>query len=183
MYLAQVTGFKSSAPVISVICGGTTFYYFENPQEKEVFFNLPANGQEYIILDDEVEKLKRPINYICPPLPKREKNITIPLRFNVSVGPNPHKASVEKLGDDTNVLIDESFIDNPCELVFILFHEYGHHYYFEEWKCDVFAAKNMLERGYNPSQCYYSSALCLSDRKPERKVKLYKYLEQVKYEK
>jgi hypothetical protein len=176
--LNKIQGFESYSPVILILDDrGKPFYYFENKKGNRITFNLPKGN--YTVKDSIISDLKRPLRYVCPLLPLDEKNIPVTQNFDVKIGVNENKASIDT--KNGFVLLDEKFIneDKP-QLIFIQFHELGHFKYFTEWKCDVFSAAMMLERGYNPTQCYYSSAFCLSQKQEERKNKLLKFLERVK---
>jgi hypothetical protein len=178
LILDKTQGFKSFSPVIHIKDGrGKTFYYFDNKKGERITFNLPKG--EYKVFDCFISDLKRPLTYVCPPLPKREKNIPVTQNFDVKVGINKNKASIDVR--EGFVLLDEKFIQEDLpQLIFIQFHELGHFLYFTEWKCDVFSASEMLKRGFNPTQCYYSSAFCLSQKQEERKNTLLKFLKGVK---
>mgnify|MGYP003346752442 FL=1 len=78
-------------------------------------------------------------------------------------------------------------------MVFVLFHENGHFFYggekhgtkayFDnEHYCDCYAAKKMLERGFNPSQCLFAVEMCLSeeDSSRDRKDRMFDFLKRVK---
>ena len=110
-------------------------------------------------------------------MPKFEKNIPIK-DITVIVQENKHKCSIDvKTG---NIYIDPQFDTNPCMKASILGHELGHFYYATEWKCDVFSAWQMLQKGYNPSQCMYANGFCLSDNAEDRKDILFTWLQKVK---
>lgn len=177
LIVSEVSGFKSNDLIIEVLdTNYKAFYYFENPNSKTVTFNLPIG--EYIILCD-VEKLANHLRYVCPELPRKEKNIETPEKINISVLDNPNKASFENWSG--NMLIDHSIWSKPIpQRRFVMGHELGHTYYFTEWKCDVFSAYGMLQMGYNPSQCFYANYFCLSDGQRERKIKLHNWLKKVK---
>lgn len=174
----EIQGFQSYSPIIHILDDrGITFYYFKNKECKRVTFNLPKGF--YTVKDCIISDLKRPLTYVIPQLPKDEKSIPVTHNFDVKIGTNKNKASIDT--GSGFVLLDETFINGDLpKLLFIQFHELGHFKYFTEWKCDVFSASEMLKRGYNPTQCYYSSAFCLSQKQKERKDILLKFLERVK---
>lgn len=176
MYLKEITGFESYSPVIIIKHGGKIFYYKENLEQKRITFNLPTGNFE---VHCEIERLKRPLRYEYPKLPPKEKKNGVAPQINITIGQNPNKASYTyKTGE---MFLDEA-IDNRdrCGKVFVMGHELGHSYYTTEWKCDVFSASQMLERGFNPSQCYYANAFCLSAKQGHRKDILFSFLEKVK---
>lgn len=175
--LETITGFESTERVVEIFDGAQRpFYYLENPQGKRVTFNLPV-GKYYPAC--EIEPLEKPLRYVCPELPKKEKNVPMVPRLNIEVAANPNKASYRNA--DGYMLIDHSIWDKSIpERRFVMGHELGHTYYFTEWKCDVFSAFTMLEQGYNPSQCFYANFHCLSAAQDERKNILYTQLKKVK---
>lgn len=175
-----VTGYKTTDEEIMIIDSDEReFYYYHNPLQKTVCFNLPIG--EYFT-ENEIIKLRRPIKYICPPLPKPDKDL-IPQEMNFFVTDNPHKASIDVSTGD--VIIDHSINEKEKPFkCFVLLHEVGHNYYnggTHEHFCDIFAAKTMLEKlGFNPSQVYLAQEFCLSENSINRKDFLYNYLKKVK---
>ena len=109
-----------------------------------------------------------------------EKIGKYPAEFNYTVAPNRNKCSVDI---ETGLIIldpDKEKEWTKPFLNFVIFHELGHVHYFTEWKCDLHSIAKMLEFGFNPSQCLYSSYLCLSESQQARKDKAEKFLNQVK---
>ncbi len=175
--LNKITGFESNACEIEILdFTGERFYFITNDEEKRITFNLPV-GVYFTFV--EVRELKRPLTYVTPRLPFPEKRISIPPVVDIYEEENPNKASVST--SKHYIVIDPEFVGSgvPRE-VFIKFHELGHYKYKTEWKCDVFSASEMLKRGFNPTQCYYSSAFCLSEKQDERKEILFRFLEKTK---
>ena len=174
--LSKITGFKCSEPVIVIQDAKGIFYHMENPTEKEILFNLPSG---IFSTENKVEKLPRPLTYICAPLPKPDKN-HIPVEMEFIICDNPNKCSIDiKTG---KVFIDYSLAERETPFLnFVLFHEVGHNYYkggIHEHYCDFFAAKMMLEKyGFNPSQVYFAQEFCLSERSIDRKDLLFNYLQ------
>lgn len=178
--LEKVQGFECFDSLIRITDEhGRTLYYFNNPERKRITFNLPS-GTWYS--ENHLTKLKRPLKYISPPLPAPTKRV--PLKMpKYSIEPNPHKCSV-------NVRTGEVIIDPHINakdipfLMLILFHEAGHNYYegggIGENYCDIFAATQMLKRGYNPSQINYAQEFCLGERSLNRKDYLFNFLKKVK---
>lgn len=175
-----VTGYRTQDEIITVLDEeGKTFYYYENPNRQQIFFNLSCG---LFFTDNEMQKLQRPIKYICPNLPKPDKNI-IPVEMEFFVTDNPSKASIDVATG--NVIIDHSIHEKERPFkCFVLLHEVGHNYYnggTHEHLCDIFAAKTMLEKfGFNPSQVYLAQEFCLSENSVNRKDFLYNYLKKVK---
>ena len=179
LYVDKITGF--SVPLSSVIIlddRGIPFYQMVAQDDKPITFNLPAgmyDASEAIL--SVIEKLKRPLRYITPTLPKYERTeFPAPTEFEIIFQPNPNKCSVDKgVIGKMRIICDPSFKVHPKPfLAFIWGHELGHYKYKSEWKCDLFSAKMMLERGFNPSQCYHASHHTLS--KGERKEDLFNFL-------
>ena len=54
----------------------------------------------------------------------------------------------------------------------VYFHEMGHLLYATESKADLFAAKMMLDLGFNTSQVGYTNLEMLSERQKERKKEI-----------
>jgi len=186
----EVSGFCSFDSVISITDQrGRPFYYFRNPNRNRVTFNLPA-GIYYT--DNRVKRLNKALRYELPELPKPNRWMKRPEDFELKVEDNPNKCSVYL--EKGIIIIDPALIELPQPmLTHVLQHELGHYQYgakgqasrkdkmFYEVCCDKFAAKQMCEHlGYNPSQSFYSTNICLSEGQAERKQELYNYLKQAK---
>lgn len=177
MLVRKLTGFESFDSIILITDSrGNTFYYMENEKCDRVAFNLIAG--EYNTTS-EISPLQRPLEYVLPNLPRPERWMRVPDNFDVEFTPNKNKASVNLWDGLAFVDNDYSEGDTP-QLIFLQYHELGHYYYKTEWKCDVFAAYQMIKRGFNPSQCYYADACCLSDKNDARKNILLAWLKKVK---
>jgi len=190
--ISCITGFKCSDSVIDIRSrDGRGLYYMKNPKQNEISFNLIAGEW---VTRNELEKLKKPLVYVCPPLPQRTVFRKIKL-FDFRVGNNPNKCTIDfSKGKEADVFLDYEIAEQDIpQLTFVLYHENGHFFYggkesgtkayFDnEHYCDVYAAKNMLERGFNPSQCIYGCELCLSEAEhsKERKDRLFDWLKRVK---
>lgn len=172
----KITGFRAFGSPVVIFKEGREFYYLE-PEDRECTFNLPA-GRYWT--ENILDKLEKPLEYICPPVPKPEKRILKNLpSYEIRTGDNPNKASV-RIGTG-DIFLDSEFVQKPEPfLTFVLFHELSHNKYFTEWKCDVNAANEMLKRGFNPSQCFYGNYYCLSNRQAERKDILFDWLKKVR---
>ncbi len=146
---------------------GKDFYFFM-PKKFPFTFNMPR-GKYYTNNKLTRVSFYDPANSIN--LPPKQKNKIIPkkiqeLRF--SIIRNPSKASIAV--DKHFVMIDPQMIKKTLpEILFILFHEFGHYYYFDEEKCDAYAKKQMLRLGYNPSQISAAINNTLSNKQCERK--------------
>ena len=141
-------------------------------------FNLPAG--EYHT-GNTFKKLSNPVKFkvkIPEGLPKNWKTVLkkygMP-KFQIRY--NENKASIDvakKL-----IIIDPYLADRAPAYVrdFVLFHELGHIFFPRrkyislndptgikaESLCDEFAAMMMIEKGYNPSQCFHGINKCLTD--------------------
>lgn len=175
--LAVITGFETTAHTVEIFDGAARpFYFLENKEGKRVTFNLPPG--KYLPAC-EIKPLEKPLRYVCPELPKKEKSVPVVPELDITVGSNPNKASYKNATGE--MFIDYSIWNKAIpERRFVMGHELAHTYYFTEWKCDVFSAAKMLERGYNPSQCFYANHHCLSDAQEARKKILYDFLRKVK---
>ena len=93
-------GYCSSDSVIDIKSkDGRTLYYFENDGRFPIKFNLPRGTW---FTDNKVSRLPRPLEYICPEIPKPELNRNVkPMQFRA--GNNPHKCSIDFQG--------KSFVD------------------------------------------------------------------------
>jgi len=110
-------------------------------------------------------KLKRPKII----MPRRERNLNHNWKdFNIEFGNNPNKCSIyhnKKL-----ILFDKSFENRPMyQLAFMIYHEKGHNYYSTEKFADMYAVRQMLNIGYNPSQIVRAPLVTLSDKSNDRK--------------
>ena len=142
------------------------FYYHKGNENGRFFFNLPK-GEYYT--SNNIERCGEPIPVNLPKLPPPEKQKTLPKKVNVSFLENPNKASI--LVDKHKIFVDPKIMKLPLpSIVFVLFHEIGHYYYKDEKKCDLFAVREMLKRGFNPSQCGIAIDEALSDKSLERKI-------------
>lgn len=150
MIIERKTGFSGIAPITIYDKKGREFYSKKrstNPDGR-VYFNLPAG---VYITNNALRKLRRPITYVCPPLPKIEYKRPLP-KLQVIVEPNPRKCTV--FFETGIIKLDPEYANKPLpNLLHILFHELGHFQYVTEWKCDVFSCFLMLKFGMNPSQC------------------------------
>ncbi len=203
----KITAFASlSQPIDVYAMDGRGVYTHPNTKGEEVHFNLPQGEYE---TESDLTELPYPLEYICPELPNRVVYRSMKHMLFI-VAPNPHLCSIhfaqdKKATAEVNAMLKE----NPGSVVveidpvlakseipfleYILFHEQGHFYYGGAGKqgtkkyykienyCDIFAAKEMMTFGFNPSQCYYACELSLSERPGAlwRKYQLGKWLSKV----
>ena len=138
------SGFKCSGDIRVYDRNEKPFYFFN--AKGPVHFNLPKGIYK-------VEKSLTPCNfrtYKLPTLPKFERRLPLPKKFTIRYGENPNTCSV--FLREGYILADNSLKELPTPArTFIYFHELGHYFYVSEEKCDLFAARQMLKRGFNPS--------------------------------
>ena len=151
LILEQKTGFVSSLPFCVYEPNGNVFYSSEFTDKiakgERLEFNLPAGEYRY---DGSFIKLPFPIPVRHITLPMKERNYA-PKRYEIRFGDNPNKCTI--FYDEGVILFDNSFKNKPLYIKYhIYFHELGHHWYKTEWKADLYSAKKMLEKGFNPSQ-------------------------------
>jgi hypothetical protein len=168
--LEEKTGFSTSLPFTIYEPDGKVFYSsdFTDKIEKgeRLEFNLPAGQYKY---DGSFIKLPYPVPVKSITLPLRERNLA-KKRYEIKFGDNPNKCTI--FYDEGLILFDTSFKSKPLYIKYtIYFHELGHHWYKTEWKADLYAAKMMLDKGFNPSQIGMASLESLSDDSYQRKVK------------
>lgn len=126
------------------------FYYRDKPQR----FNLPPGDY---ISHTEIRRLKNRLPNHIRRVPRPEVNDyeTAPGYYILVISPNPNKASINlKSGVIT---IDPELAKNEIIKNYVIEHELGHYYYRgngqeSERKCDMFAMKRMIDKGYNRSQ-------------------------------
>lgn len=154
---------------------GLVFYEHKgNPTGEAFYFNLPRG--EYLT-KNELVKLKEPIPVHLPKLPKPQKNLKFPAKVSISYSKNPNKASVWTALN--HIKIDPDMMKRTIpEIMFLAFHEAGHYLYKDEEKCDLFAVREMLKLGFNPSQCFFAvrDALGNFETSVNRKICIYKKL-------
>lgn len=163
----NVSGFFTVDDNIKIFdVNGNLFYIFKkNKDNEKTKFNLPA-GVFYT--ENNLIKLPKKIKYKKIELPKPQVLKKMPEKFKIIYSANPNKCTVFI---DKGLIVFDNFFKTvfPFVRYFILLHELGHYFYKTEKFCDLFAAKNMLERGYNPSQIYFASKFTLSKNAEHRK--------------
>lgn len=174
--LDKKTGFKSIADRVTVWTVDGEPFYIQTKKSNEIYFNLPKG--DYII-ECDVVRLKKPINFTLPKLPKYERNIKFPNKIEIVFCTNPNKCSIDL--ERGLIMCDFSIKQkNKAEQTFVLFHELGHYYYKTESFCDLFASLHMLKQGFNPSQLYFSVNGCLSDHSIDRKENVLNFSKKIK---
>lgn len=163
--LEEKTGFSSLLPFVVYESGGQVFYSSEFTthiaEGRRLEFNLPAGNYRY---DGQFIKLPHPVRIMNITLPQKERNIQ-KKKYEIRFGSNKNKCTI--FYDEGLILFDDSFRSKPMYIKEAIYaHELGHHWYRTEWKADLYAARYMLQRGYNPSQIGLASVESLTD-KPE----------------
>ncbi len=165
LILEHKTGFSSILPFAIYEPNGTLFYssdftdHIKNGERLD--FNLPAGSYKF---DGLFTKLSFPVPVKNINLPLPERNINRK-RYEIIWGDNPNKCSI--FYKEGVILFDNSLKSKPLYVKYgIYYHELGHHWYKTESKADLFAAKKMLDKGFNPSQIGLVVLESLSD-KPE----------------
>jgi hypothetical protein len=175
LILEEKTGFTSSLPFEIFEPNGNLFYSSDFTDHiakgERLDFNLPAGEYKYngsfIKLADPV-----PVKNIILPLPERDIKGK---RYSIIFGTNPNKCSI--FYDTGVILFDNSFKSKPLYIKYgVYYHELGHHWYKTESKADLYAAKKMLDKGFNPSQIGFASIESLSEKSFERKEKIVNHL-------
>lgn len=142
-------GFVTHDKYLRIYDERKTLFYFHtlNPEQKTVHFNLPR-GIYYTTNSVKQTTVRK---YKLPELPKRERNFKQPKKITVVYKENPNKASI--FIEKHLIILDPSIktLSRP-QLVYILNHERGHYYYSTEHYCDLYAMREMLKKGFNPSQ-------------------------------
>jgi hypothetical protein len=143
MKLTQKTGFEplGDGPIF---LGGKLVYLAKRGER----FNLPPGRYSHNLM---LVPLADPVFYELPKLPEKERDyVREPEKENFELRKNPSKASINpKTG---HMIFDPGLLDYPKYVFdFVVFHELGHYHYGTEEKCDIFAVRQMLEKGWNPS--------------------------------
>lgn len=157
-------GCKSNDSFICVFdCKGKIFYIIKNDKQK--YFNLPKGDY---FTNNEIT-ITKPFIHKIPSLPKFEVKRPNVNDFDISFGNNPYKATVDF--NKETILVDYALLKLPffC-LVWIIYHEKGHQFYKSEFKCDLYATRQMLLKGYNYSQVKLAPLLTLSELSIERMI-------------
>lgn len=158
LHVPKKGGFYSDQNVIIYDSLGHLFYQNHPKKAKFLEFNLPPGN--YNVLG-RVHRANQPIEFNLPTLPKAMRHFQGMQAPTFNFGKNPNKATITFFKNgETQILIDRDFYNNIGQLGrdFVRFHELGHFRYDGsqegEQYCDLFAACEMLKRGYNPSQLY-----------------------------
>ena len=173
--LTEKKGFSSLLPFSIYDNSGVIFYSDKFTtvisEGKRLFFNLPKG--EYFV-KGFIQKLAKPIESENIELPRPERFKPLK-KYRVIYRKNPNKCTIYY--NAGLIVFDASFKRYPKFIRDnIYFHELGHHIYKSEELADLFAAKKMLEKGYNKSQIGLTSLIALSDRSNYRKSFIFEKL-------
>src|SRR6476620_2894304 len=104
LQLNRITGFKSADNIIRIYDkDDRTLYYFENPTNEDICFNL-IRGEWFT--DNNLTKLSKPLVYITPPIAEPEINREVK-PMNIRVGENPNKCTIDfDHPDFVDILVD-----------------------------------------------------------------------------
>lgn len=167
--LDKITGFRVVNPYEPVIIRdkrGILFYSTEDMTPRVTYFNMPAG--EFFVDSGWIEPVGKPRRYELATLPPHERDYGAMENFTITYEPNPNKCTV--YWDLKEIVFDTSFMERPIpEVMFILFHEYGHRYFETEKFADLYASNRMKLSGYNPSQIALAQVGSLSERQQPRK--------------
>jgi hypothetical protein len=146
------TGFRSNDLKIRIYDNNMDLFYSHDRDQGATFFNLPKGTYR---TTNKIYICSHPRKYKLPQLPPKERNKKVPNTLQIVYGNNPHKASI--YFDLNKIFIDNSIknLSKPQKRHIIL-HEIAHYYYKTEQYCDLWAAREMLKAGYNPSQVFFS---------------------------
>lgn len=164
--LREKTGFFTNDAKVRIYTREVDLFYFKDPKKLPFHFNLPRG----VYYTNNTLKETQARRYKLPMLPAKERHKKIPNNLEIVYGNNPHKASI--YFEKHMILLDYGIkkLSKPQKTNIIL-HELAHYYYKTEKYCDLWAAREMLVQGYNPSQIFFSiyGTLNNSDTSLERK--------------
>lgn len=163
------TGFRVIDPYEPIIIRdsrGILFYSTEDMTPRVEYFNLPEG--EFWVESGWFEQAKKPREYTLATLPPIERDYGDMSDFKISYEPNESKCTV--YWDLKEIVFDTSFQERPIpEVMFILFHEFGHRYFETEEFADLYASNQLKLLGYNPTQIALAQVGSLSERQTKRK--------------
>lgn len=146
MKLSKRQGFKSIARPVILDDTGQHFYTPAQKVGGAYYFNLPAG--EYLISEPLTPAAPRAYeNRIKLPKPDRNIKASYAVEYDQvpTIGQIDHRARI--------IYLDKSLLFQPRHVrEFVLFHELAHKKYSEELPCDLYAARQLFLKGYNPEQ-------------------------------
>ena len=169
LIVSRKSGFRNKRPDLPVIIRdkkGVIFYRTDIISKPVKGFNLPKG--HYFIESGSIEQMEKPRKYRLVKLPRPERVMEDPRKFQILFGNNPNKCTVNwRL---KTITFDNSFRDKPKYITaFILCHEFGHQFYGTEHIADLYSRNCMLKMGYNPSQIGLAPISSLSGLQDKRK--------------
>ena len=168
LVIKKKTGFAVHEGPVEVLDFRKKMFYDTSELPKPVEkFNLPRGV--FYLRTGSIIPMKKPIRYNLPRLPRRERfGYMNPANFKVLFAPNPNRATVNWTRQ--TITFDTSLRNaSLTEIMFILFHEFGHKLYTAENLADLYAVRELLLRGYNPSQIGMAPLRTLSAKQFMRK--------------
>jgi hypothetical protein len=171
LILEKKKGFRSTMPFTIYDPRGVIFYSSEFTHHiadgLPLEFNVIAGSFTY---DGNFVKLDFPVMTKNIAMPLKERNMKMQ-RYDIVFGENPNKCTI--FYDEGYILFDTSFENKPLYVKYVIyFHELAHHWYITESKADLYAAKKLLELGFNPSQIEMGFLQSLSEKSIERQMNI-----------
>lgn len=171
LILEHKTGFSSLMPFAIYEPNGQLFYSSDFTTKiaegKRLSFNLPSGVYKF---DGSLIKLDSPVPVVNISLPIWERTY-LQKRYDIIFGDNPNKCTI--FYDKGVILFDNSIMKMPLYVKYVIYyHELGHHFYSTEKFADLYAAKRLLEKGFNPSQIGRGFLEGLSERSIDRKMEV-----------
>lgn len=156
--------FKEPVKTLTVRDSKGSIYYeriFKNATDR-VFVNIPDKGKYSfnplpVAFQRTPLKIFAKIPKVLPP-PERDNYLRIKKIKIIIDDSMDNRGTPAKINSETGQIhVIPRWFDIPVyRRKFILFHEIGHLRYKTEEFCDLYAAVQMLKRGYNESSCIYS---------------------------
>lgn len=171
LILEEKTGFVSRMPFQIYDLDGKLFYSDTFTEKiargEKLEFNLPLGIYKY---NGNFIRLLNPVKVENISLPLKERNLAHK-KYGIVFADNPNKCTI--FYDEAVILFDTSFKNKPLYVKYVIyFHELGHHWYKSEEKADLYAAKKLLEYGFNPSQIGLAFLDSLSEKSYDRMEKI-----------
>lgn len=156
--------FETGGKPLFIYCDNGLLYH-KRIDEKPIRVNFPVPGK-YTTLSEKFT-VAPIIKYKPLAVPEKEKNIVKPHKIILESG-SPYLARTYVKKGIT--VVNDKFETLPYQYkVFILLHEKGHQFYFDESKCDSFAVSKYLNAGFNKSQLEFCAKEVLSANSQNKK--------------
>jgi hypothetical protein len=149
--------FETSAPLY-IKKNGHLFH--KRTDSGKILVNIPDAGT-YKSNFNPVGRQKL-LKFDLPSLPPKEKDLNKDKNFFIELDEN--SANIAKTyAEIGKIVVNKKFTEQSIQVqFFILEHEKGHCYYFDEANADTYAFRQYLKAGYNKSQLLY----CLDEILP-----------------